>query len=150
GAPLDLPPRLPEPKGEVAVKEVVFPFVKFDGVDPVLGPEMRSTGEVMAWGKDLALAYWKAQAAAGSRLPDQGTVYLHAGPVRMGSLVPAGREVKQVGFDLVADAGTSADVERRGVATGIADEAPAAQASERGESQLLVGLPDPGQRRRPG
>ncbi|MFS8535792.1 MAG: carbamoyl-phosphate synthase large subunit, partial [Limnochordales bacterium] len=150
GAPLDLPPRLPEPKGEVAVKEVVFPFVKFDGVDPVLGPEMRSTGEVMAWGKDLALAYWKAQAAAGSRLPDQGTVYLHAGPVRMESLLPAVRELKELGFDLVADAATSAYLESQGIATGIMDEAAAAQAIERGEIQLLVSLPDPGQTPRPG
>jgi len=104
----------------------------------------------MAWGNDLALAYWKAQAAAGSRLPDQGTVYLHAGPRRMESLLPAVRELKQLGFDLVADAATSAYLESQGIATGTMDEAAAAQAIERGEIQLLVSLPDPGQTPRPG
>ena len=150
GAPLELPPRLPEPKGEVAVKEVVFPFVKFEGIDPVLGPEMRSTGEVMAWGKDLALAYWKAQAAAGSRLPDQGTVYLQAGPVRRKSLLPAARELKELGFDLVADPATAAFLEEHGLPVAVMDETDGARAMERGEIQVLVSLPDPVQNPRPG
>ncbi len=149
GQPLDLPPRLPEAK-EIAVKETVFPFAKFDGVDPVLGPEMRSTGEVMAWGRDLPLAYWKAQAAAGSRLPDEGTVYLHAGPGRLESLVPAAKQLAALGFDLRADEATAAFLAGQGVDVLALDEAAAAEALDAGEIALLISLPDPLKQPRPG
>jgi len=149
GVPLDLPDRLPEPR-EVAVKETVFPFGKFDGVDPVLGPEMRSTGEVMAWGNDLPTAYWKAQAAAGARLPSQGTVYFHAGPARRGSLLPAARQLQALGFSLWAEPATAAFLRAQEVAAAAVGEGAAAAAMGRGEVQLLVSLPDPGESPRPG
>ena len=149
GQPLDLPERLPEPQ-EIAVKEVVFPFGKFDGVDPVLGPEMRSTGEVMAWGEDLPIAYWKAQAAAGSRLPDEGTVYLQAGPLRMASVLPAAQLLQKLGFALQAEPATAAYLAEKGVAVGVLAEDAAASAMARGEIQMLVSLPDPGQTPRAG
>ena len=149
GQPLDLPERLPEPQ-EIAVKEVVFPFGKFDGVDPVLGPEMRSTGEVMAWGQDLAVAYWKAQAAAGSRLPDGGTVYLQAGPLRMASVLPAAQLLEKLGLTLQAEPATAEYLAGKGVAVGALGEEEAASAMVRGEIQMLVSLPDPGQTPRAG
>ena len=64
----------------MSVKESVFPFAKFPGVDIVLGPEMRSTGEVMGIDKDFAAAFAKAQMGASSRLPDSGTVFISVAP----------------------------------------------------------------------
>src|SRR5690606_5092419 len=143
GAKLDLPERLPEPR-EVAVKEAVFPFGKLAGVDPLLGPEMRSTGEVMAWGDDLPTAYWKAQAAAGAQLPGGGTVYVQAGPRRRPSVLSAARELAALGFALRADGPTAAFLRRNGVAAGPLDEAAAGRAMAQGDVQMLLSLPDPG------
>lgn len=70
GVNLEVTPRY------VSVKEAVFPFSKFLGVDPVLGPEMRSTGEVMGVGRDFGEALFKSQLAAGSRLPERGSVFI--------------------------------------------------------------------------
>ena len=66
----------PEKLGHVAVKEAVFPFARFPGVDTILGPEMRSTGEVMGIDRDYALAFAKSQIGAGNTLPLQGTVFV--------------------------------------------------------------------------
>ena len=143
GERLELPPRLPEPQ-DIAVKEAVFPFNKFAGVDPLLGPEMRSTGEVMAWGSDLDVAYWKAQAAIGIPLPLEGVVYLHAGPRRMESLVPAAERFQSLGFRLLGDAETAAYMNRRGVPVETMDEGQALELMARGELQMLCSLPDPG------
>ena len=143
GAKLNLPERLPEPR-EVAVKEAVFPFGKLAGVDPLLGPEMRSTGEVMAWGDDLPTAYWKAQAAAGAQLPGGGTVYVQAGPRRRPSVLSAARELAALGFALRADGPTAAFLRRNGVAAGPLDEAAAGRAMAQGDVQMLLSLPDPG------
>lgn len=149
GQKLNLPAKLPEPT-EIAVKESIFPFNKFIGVDPILGPEMRSTGEVMAWGSDLATAYWKAQAAVRSQLPDQGMVYLHAGPVRVPTLVPAARLLHELGFDLKGDEATATYLSNHGVPVETMAEDVAAEAIDRGELAMLASLPDPGETQRTG
>ncbi len=92
----------------VAVKEAVFPFARFDNVDPVLGPEMRSTGEVMGWDDDFGAAFLKAQIAAGVNLPTTGTVFMSVKDAdKLGALVAA-RKLIEMGFKIVATAGTAA------------------------------------------
>jgi carbamoyl-phosphate synthase large subunit len=101
----------------VAVKEAVFPFVKFPGVDAVLGPEMRSTGEVMGIGPDFRTAYWKAQVAAGSALPQAGKVFLSVRNRDKRAVVPLGRILADLGFQLVATDGTGRVLERNGLSS---------------------------------
>jgi carbamoyl-phosphate synthase large subunit len=85
-----------------SVKEAVFPFNKFLGVDPILGPEMRSTGEVMGIGKDFASAFDKAQLAAGSRAPESGKVFVSLRKLDRDDLVDLGNRLASQGFSLVA------------------------------------------------
>jgi carbamoyl-phosphate synthase large subunit len=95
------------PNGHVSVKAAVFPFARFPGADPVLGPEMRSTGEVMASAADFPSAFAKAERAAGRRLPERGTAFLS---VRDGDKAPAvdlGRALSGLGFNLCATSGTA-------------------------------------------
>jgi carbamoyl-phosphate synthase large subunit len=85
-----------------SVKEAVFPFNKFLGVDPILGPEMRSTGEVMGIGDDFASAFDKAQLAAGTRAPKNGKVFVSLRRLDRDDLVDLGKELFKQGFSLVA------------------------------------------------
>ena len=85
-----------------SVKEAVFPFNKFLGVDPILGPEMRSTGEVMGVGDDFASAFDKAQLAAGDRAPESGKVFVSLRKLDRGDLVDLGKRLVKQGFSLVA------------------------------------------------
>ena len=97
-----------EPKVEgVFVKESVLPFVKFPGEDPVLGPEMKSTGEVMGISDTFGNAFAKAQIAAGSPLPLSGTVFLSVNDFDKRNLVPIARGLAGLGFRLVATQGTA-------------------------------------------
>ena len=89
------------------VKESVFPFVKFPGEDPVLGPEMRSTGEVMGVGPDFGIAFAKAQIGAGTGVPLQGTAFLSVNDNDKTNLVPVARSLAGLGFGLVATRGTA-------------------------------------------
>ena len=91
----------------MAVKEVVLPFNRFAGVDPILGPEMKSTGEVMGIDSCFELAYWKAQIAAGQNLPDKGTVFLSARDADKDWIGDIGAELARLGFKLVATEGTA-------------------------------------------
>ncbi len=92
----------------VSVKEAVFPFARFDNVDPVLGPEMRSTGEVMGWDDDFGAAFLKSQIAAGVSLPTVGTVFLSVKDQdKLGALMGA-RQLRDLGFKIVATSGTAA------------------------------------------
>jgi carbamoyl-phosphate synthase large subunit len=101
--------------GHVAVKEAVLPFNRFPDADTVLGPEMRSTGEVMGLDTTFGLAFGKAQVAAGERLPEGGTVFLSlADRDKAAGLKAAGRLVEQ-GFDIAATVGTADHLERNGV-----------------------------------
>jgi len=99
-----------------AVKSPVFPFEKFRGVDTILGPEMRSTGEVMGIAKTFGLAFAKAQLAAGQRLPKTGTAFISVNDRDKRSVAALGRELTAVGFNLVATRGTAAILKSAGVA----------------------------------
>lgn len=91
----------------VVVKEAVFPFVKFPGIDITLSPEMKSTGEVMSFDRDRGLAYLKSQLAAGGGLPAQGGVFLSVKDEDKDALVPLATELQQMGYTLFATRGTS-------------------------------------------
>ena len=107
--------RPPANGGHVSVKEAVLPFNKFPTVDTLLGPEMRSTGEVMGIDRSFGLAFMKSQAAAGSRLPESGKVFLSlADRDKEPGLVVAARFV-ELGFALIATAGTAAACAARGI-----------------------------------
>jgi carbamoyl-phosphate synthase large subunit len=91
-----------------SVKEAVLPFARFPGVDPVLGPEMRSTGEVMGWDRTFALAFLKAQMGAGTILPETGRVFLSVKDMdKTAPLAEAARDLVAMGFVIVATKGTA-------------------------------------------
>ncbi|MCC7300304.1 MAG: carbamoyl-phosphate synthase large subunit, partial [Verrucomicrobia bacterium] len=97
-----------EPKVEwYAVKEAVFPFNRFAGVDPILGPEMKSTGEVMGIDKTFELAFWKAELAAGQVLPTEGTVFISTKDRDKNWIADTAKELVDLGFKLVATEGTA-------------------------------------------
>ena len=98
-----------------SVKEAVFPFNKFPGVDPVLGPEMRSTGEVMGAGRTFGEAMLKSQLGAGSRLPARGTVCITVKNGDKARAVVVARDLHTLGFSLVATRGTAAAIAEAGV-----------------------------------
>jgi carbamoyl-phosphate synthase large subunit len=108
------------PNGEVeprhvAVKEVVFPFVKFEGVDTILGPEMRSTGEVMGIDTDFARAFAKSQLAAGMKLPTGGVAFISVRDEDKTAAVELARRLGNLGFSLVATHGTAAFLRTAGL-----------------------------------
>jgi len=98
-----------------SVKEAVFPFNKFPGVDPVLGPEMRSTGEVMGVGRSFGEAMLKSQLGAGSRLPNKGTVCITVKNSDKQRAVVVARDLHALGFQIVATKGTAAAISDGGV-----------------------------------
>ncbi len=91
----------------IAVKEAVFPFARFPGVDPVLSPEMKSTGEVMGIDKNFAIAFAKSQMGAGVTLPQSGKVFVSVKDTDKAVVLPACRKLIELGFDLVATGGTA-------------------------------------------
>ncbi len=97
------------------VKEAVMPFDRFDNVDPVLGPEMKSTGEVMGIDRDLGAAVAKAQVAAGQRLPREGTVFISVQDKDKEAALPVARSFHEMGFTLMATRGTAAFLEENQV-----------------------------------
>jgi carbamoyl-phosphate synthase large subunit len=105
GRPLDRP-MTREGIGHYAVKEAVLPFIKFPGVDVLLGPEMRSTGEVMGIDEDHGVAFWKSQLSASHRLPTGGTAFVSVADVDKEAILPAVRLLKDNGFTILATGGT--------------------------------------------
>ncbi len=99
-----------------SVKEAVFPFVKFPGVDTILGPEMKSTGEVMGVGKTFGEAFVKSQLGAGTKLPREGKVFLTVKNSDKPRAVKIARELVALGFELFATKGTAAAIAAEGVA----------------------------------
>ena len=91
----------------IAIKEAVFPFIKFPGVDVLLGPEMKSTGEVMGIDRDFRKAYVKSQIAAGSPLPTSGKVFISVKNRDKRAALGIGKRLAEMGFSLVATAGTA-------------------------------------------
>ncbi|WP_072377780.1 carbamoyl-phosphate synthase large subunit [Hyphomicrobium sp. NDB2Meth4] len=100
----------------VAVKEAVFPFARFPGVDPILGPEMRSTGEVMGIDRDFAMAFLKSQLGSGQVLPMRGTVFISVKDTDKDRVVAPVRELEGMGFKIIATGGTKRHLEANGIA----------------------------------
>ena len=98
-----------------SVKEAVFPFIKFPGVDTILGPEMKSTGEVMGVGQSFAEAFVKSQLAAGVRLPTGGKAFLSVRDGDKAKLIDVARSLVGLGFQLVATRGTAAALQLAGL-----------------------------------
>jgi len=112
-AAMDLPE---EPNGDhISVKEAVMPFDRFAGADALLGPEMRSTGEVMGVAADFPAAFAKAQAAAGARLPREGTVFLSVTDSDKAAVVGIAAQLHDLGFRIAATRGTATAISRMGI-----------------------------------
>jgi carbamoyl-phosphate synthase large subunit len=99
----------------VSVKEAVMPFARFPGVDTILGPEMRSTGEVMGLDENFGRAFAKSQIGAGLKLPLSGTVFISVKDADKGLAVPPARELIAMGFSVVATRGTARVLETAGL-----------------------------------
>ena len=99
----------------IAVKEAVFPFARFPGVDTVLGPEMRSTGEVMGLDKDYAVAFAKSQLGSGTILPKTGTVFVSVKDTDKGRILPSLKMLSELGFKLIATSGTLRYLKEQGL-----------------------------------
>ncbi len=105
-----------------SVKEAVFPFNKFPGVDTILGPEMRSTGEVMGVGNLFGEAFIKSQIAAGARLPQRGKVFVSVRNADKSAAMEIGRALHELGFELVATRGTGAALAAQGLPVAIVNK----------------------------
>jgi carbamoyl-phosphate synthase large subunit len=101
--------------GHVSVKEAVLPFDRFEGADALLGPEMRSTGEVMGVAADFPTAFAKAQAAVGSQLPRSGTVFVTVTDSDKSAVMGIAAQLHDLGFRIVATRGTAASIKRMGI-----------------------------------
>jgi carbamoyl-phosphate synthase large subunit len=99
----------------IAVKEAVFPFARFPGVDPVLSPEMKSTGEVMGIDQDFATAFAKSQLGAGAALPLEGNLFVSVKDSDKAVITPAVRQVQALGFTVYATGGTATYLEAEGI-----------------------------------
>jgi carbamoyl-phosphate synthase large subunit len=106
----------PTRNGHVAVKESVFPFARFPGVDTILGPEMKSTGEVMGIDRDFGMAFAKSQLGAGVTLPIGGTAFISVKDRDKPAMVPIGRSLIERGFRLLATGGTADYLAKAGLA----------------------------------
>ena len=115
GEPLSTFDLKPQKLDHVAVKEAVFPFARFPGVDTILGPEMRSTGEVMGIDRDYALAFAKSQIGAGNKLPLKGTVFVSVRDADKDNLLDAMRELSTLGFRILATRGTKRVLDAHGI-----------------------------------
>ncbi|WP_037501543.1 carbamoyl-phosphate synthase large subunit [Sphingomonas jaspsi] len=108
-------PRVDRHIDYVAVKESVFPFARFPGTDPVLSPEMKSTGEVMGIDSDFDIAFAKSQIGGGVTLPDAGTVFISVKDTDKDHIVPAAKKMVELGFKVIATGGTASHLEANGV-----------------------------------
>jgi carbamoyl-phosphate synthase large subunit len=99
----------------VAVKESVFPFARFPGTDPVLGPEMKSSGEVMGIDRDFDIAFAKSLIGAGMGLPQSGTAFVSVKDADKDNIVPAVEKLLHLGFNIIATSGTAAHLQSRGL-----------------------------------
>jgi carbamoyl-phosphate synthase large subunit len=130
---LGLPPE--RPPRQASVKAAVLPFARFPGADPILGPEMRSTGEVMATAQDLPTAFAKAERAAGRPLPHEGTAFLSVRDSDKAGVVPIAAALAGLGFELLATEGTAQTLRAAGLTVGQLRKA-----SEPGDAPDVVDL----------
>jgi carbamoyl-phosphate synthase large subunit len=145
---LRLPRRAPWNHGQMSVKAAVLPFARFPGADPVLGPEMRSTGEVMASASDLPTAFAKAERAAGRPLPTGGTAFLSVRDEDKPVVVPVAQALAALGFRLLATAGTARTLAAAGLAVEyvrkVTEDGPGPTVVDlvrRGRCELVVNTP---------
>jgi len=147
-AELDLPPE--RPPRQYSVKAAVLPFSRFPGADPVLGPEMRSTGEVMATADDLPTALAKAERAAGRELPSSGRAFFSVRDADKASAAPVAAALAGLGFELVATRGTAKAFAHAGIEVGEVLKVSEAEGKEgttvvdlirRGRCDLVVNTP---------
>ena len=145
----------PSTEGHVAVKEAVLPFNRFPDADRILGPEMRSTGEVMGIDRSFGLAFAKSQIAAGDRLPEEGTIFFSLADRDKPAGVEAARRYVELGFELAATSGTADALEAAGVPvqlrvaklggadqkTRASDEPTAVDLIQAGRIQMVVNSP---------
>ncbi|MCA9798561.1 MAG: carbamoyl-phosphate synthase large subunit [Cyanobacteria bacterium HKST-UBA04] len=134
------------PSNYVAVKGPVFPFNKFRGADPKLGPEMKSTGEVMGLDKTAALAFAKAQVSAGSTIPMSGNVFISVNDFDKPHAVDIARQLVDLGFSLVSTTGTAQVLQQAGLAVTVINKKsegrPHAESMiEEGAVQLVINTP---------
>jgi carbamoyl-phosphate synthase large subunit len=140
--------------GHIAVKESVFPFIKFPGVDAVLGPEMKSTGEVMGIDRDFRKAYLKSQLAAGSTLPTSGKVFVTVKNRDKRVVMTLAKRLSEMGFALVATTGTARVLERHGMAVEVIHKVAEGyrpniiDLMKRGEIALVFNTPEDGRARK--
>lgn len=99
----------------IAVKEAVFPFARFPGVDTILGPEMRSTGEVMGLDRDYSVAFAKSQIGGGTRVPKSGTVFISLKDTDKRRILPTAKLLSELGFGIVATSGTQRFLAENGI-----------------------------------
>jgi carbamoyl-phosphate synthase large subunit len=138
-----------DPRGHVSVKEAVLPFDRFPGVDSLLGPEMRSTGEVMGVDDTFGLAFAKSQLAAGTRLPSSGTVFLSLADRDKPAGLDVARRLSELGFALAATLGTAGYLRDNGLPVDtlvakVGEEGMAADAVELiagGKVQMVINTP---------
>ena len=136
---------------QVSVKAAVLPFARFPGSDPVLGPEMRSTGEVMASAADLPTAFAKAERAAGRPLPTAGVAFLSVRDADKASISPVAASLAALGFRLLATAGTASVLEAAGLdAATLAKGDAVVEAIRAGRCDLVVNTPQGSGARRDG
>jgi carbamoyl-phosphate synthase large subunit len=99
----------------IAVKESVFPFARFPGTDPVLGPEMKSTGEVMGIDRNFDIAFAKSLLGAGMKLPQEGTAFVSVKDADKDNIIPAVEKMVELGFSIIATGGTAAHLQAKGL-----------------------------------
>jgi carbamoyl-phosphate synthase large subunit len=140
--------------GHIAIKEAVFPFVKFPGVDVLLGPEMKSTGEVMGIDRDFRKAYVKSQLAAGAPLPTAGKVFLSVRNRDKRAVLPLAKRLADMGFSLVATQGTAKLLSLQGMTVETVFKMTdgyrphIVDLMKRGEVALMFNTPEDGRARR--
>jgi carbamoyl-phosphate synthase large subunit len=130
----------------ISVKEAVLPFNRFLGVDTILGPEMRSTGEVMGIDYDLGLAFAKSQIAARSALPTEGNIFISVKNADKAEIVPIARSLRQMGFHILATRGTADILERSGIHVQLVNKMHEGRPHvvdymKNGEMQLIINTP---------
>ncbi|HTX29920.1 MAG TPA: carbamoyl-phosphate synthase large subunit [Solirubrobacteraceae bacterium] len=132
--------------GHVCVKEVVLPFNRFAGADALLGPEMRSTGEVMGIARDFPTAFAKAQAAAGARLPDAGTAFITVADGDKPAATGLATVLDELGFRIIATRGTAQAIRKMGIPTEMINKIGEGSPHvvdwiERGDVDLVINTP---------
>ncbi|PLX47481.1 MAG: carbamoyl phosphate synthase large subunit, partial [Desulfobacteraceae bacterium] len=139
----------------ISVKESVLPFNRFPGVDTLLGPEMKSTGEVMGIDSDFGSAYAKSQFGAGQHLPDKGTVFISVKDNDKQAILPVASQFNDMGFTIMATRGTSSFLNHQGITNKLVNKVSIGRphvvdAIKNKEIQLIINTPSGGETKRDG